>query len=287
MTVMSPTITREVFRRNRWRLVLTYCLTVLENIFELLYPLMIGIGIDGLIRNEPLYLLPLVVVWFVHSLVEFARQRYDTRAFARIYQRLATQVIERQRGLGASTSHLAARSELMREFITFLEAEVPYIITILIAFLGALVLLTVFDWVVGVYCLLLLIPVGFIWWVHSRATQRLSAGLNDQLEEEITVIETRDTAQIDRHFGQLGRWYIRLSDADARTWFWMQPFLVGLIVLALVRSVGMGMETGEIFAVLAYGLSFTDSLDEVPMMIQQYSRLQDIIARINGEGDEE
>jgi len=288
MTVVAPTITREVFRQNRWRLSLTYFLTVLENIFELLYPLMIGIGIDGLIRSQPIYLLPLVITWGVHSLMAFARQRYDTRAFSRIYQRLATRVIERQSASGATTSRLAARSELMREFITFLEEDVPFIITTLIAFLGALVMLAIFDWIVGLYCLVMMIPLGVIGGIHSRATKRLNEGLNDQLKEEITAIETRDTATIDAHFGQLTRWYIRLSDADARTWFSIQPFLVGLIVLALVRSVGLEMNTGEIFAILAYALSFTDSLDMVPLIIQQYSRLQDIIERINeGEDDED
>ncbi|NJL56172.1 hypothetical protein HC928_14055 [bacterium] len=38
-------------------------LTLVENIFELLYPLMIGIAIDGLISRDLLSLLPLVITW--------------------------------------------------------------------------------------------------------------------------------------------------------------------------------------------------------------------------------
>lgn len=41
------------------------------------------------------------------------------------------------------------------------------------------------------------------------------------------------------------------------------------------------MEAGAIFATLAYALSFSDSLDEVPQIVQQVSRLQDIVERIN------
>jgi hypothetical protein len=35
---------------------------------------------------------------------------------------------------------------------------------------------------------------------------------------------------------------------------------------------------------VAYALRFTDSLDQAPLIVQQYSRLQDITERINSGG---
>jgi ABC-type multidrug transport system fused ATPase/permease subunit len=172
----------------------------------------------------------------------------------------------------------------MREFVDYLEVDVPFIIAILISFVGAFVLLVLFDFVIGAYCLLMLIPSFLLNRMHSRTTRRLNRGLNDDLEREITVIETRDSLRIDEHFGRVSRWYIRLSHADVRAWLLIQPFFIGLIVLALARSVSLNMEPGDIFAVVAYALRFTDSLDQAPLIVQQYSRLQDITERINSGG---
>ncbi len=267
--------------RFRWRITLTYTLTFLENIFELLYPFMVGVAIDGLIDGNWLSLLPIIITWLIHSLLAFARQVYDARIFARMYQQLAANVVAHQLDRGVSTSYLAARSGLMREFVDFLEEDIPYVITVVVNFLGAVILLFLFDAVVGLYCLFVLFPLSAVNLLHRRATRDLNRSLNDQLEDEVEVIESHQPSAINAHFGQVARWYIRLSDADARTWLVMQPLLIGLIVLALVRSVGMNMEAGDIFATLAYALTFTDSLDEVPVLVQQYSSLQDIAERVN------
>lgn len=281
MTDQVPITTGTVFRQHRWRLALTYTLTLLEQVFELLYPFMIGIAIDGLLNGEFVSLVPLVLTWTLHSLMAVLRQLYDTRIFSRIYQDFAATVIVAQQKQGVATSHLAARSELMREFVDFLEEEIPFVITVFVSFAGAFLLLTLFDWIVGGYALLILLPLFGVNALHRRTTHHLNRSLNDQLEQEVEIIETRQPEQIKGHFGQLARWYIRLSDADARTWLTMQPFLLGLIVLALVRSTHMNMEPGDIFAIIAYALSFVDSLDEVPLIVQQYSRLQDITERVN------
>ncbi|GAB4517259.1 MAG: ABC transporter six-transmembrane domain-containing protein [Anaerolineae bacterium] len=276
-----PLTTGDTLRRFRWRLALTYTLTLFETFFELLYPLMIGIAIDGLISHRPASLLPIILTWLTHAVLAAARQLYDTRIFARMYQQLAFAVVTHQSKQGISTSHLAARSALMREFVDFLEQDVAFVITITVNFVGAFVLLLLFDVVVGLYCLLILMPLFFINLLHRRTTRRLNRNLNDQLEKEVEVIESRQVNTINAHFVQVARWYIQLSDADARTWFAMQPLLLGLVVLSLIRSVELNMGIGDIFATVGYALSFTDSLHQVPFIVQQYTRLQDIADRVN------
>ena len=275
--------TTATLRQYRWRLALTYSLTLIENLLELLYPLMIGIGINGLLDGRWTGLLPLGITWLLHTLMAGARQIYDTRIFSAMYQQLATGVIVQQAEQGAATSQLAARSGLMREFIDFLEDETPFIVAVIFSFVGAFIMLAIFDWVVAAYCLFILVPLVALNHWHRRTTLHLNQQLNDRLEEEVQIIETADEPRIREHYGKIKRWNIRLSDADARTWVSMQPFLLGLIILALLRSTGMGMSSGEIFTVLSYALGFTESLDNVPMIVQQYSRLQDITRRVNAD----
>lgn len=281
MDANSPSITAGIFRQHRSALALTYILTVFENLLDLLYPLMIGIAIDGLIDGVAASLLPITLTWVFHALVSAGRQLYDARIFARIYKQHTTEVITVQVEQGATTSQVAARSGLMREFVDYLEVEIPLVIAVLINFVGALILLMLFDRVTGVFSLLVLVPIFLVNMLHRRMTRALNNGLNDELEREIEIIETGESARIGEHFGKLSRWYIRLSHADVRAWLVMQPFMIGLVALVLVRSVGMGMEPGDIFASVLYMLRFSESLDQVPLIVQQYSRLQDIAERVN------
>lgn len=188
MNTNPPSLIADIFRRHRFALALTYSLSALENLLDLLYPLMIGIAIDGLLDGTAASLLPITLTWIVHALLSAGRQLYDARI-----------------------------------------------------------------------SILVLLPMFLINMLHRRTTRDLNTGLNDELEREIEIIETRESDRIGEHFGKLSRWYIRLSDADVRTWLVMQPFMIGLVVLVLVRSVGMGMEPGDIFASVLYMLRFSDS----------------------------
>ena len=115
-----------VFRAERWRIALTYGVTLLENLFYLLYPWTIGLAIDGLLAGKgPWSLVPLVVIWGLHIVVGAARQVYDTWVFARIHAEIATGTIARQRAAGMGTTEIAARSVMSRELVDFFEREVP------------------------------------------------------------------------------------------------------------------------------------------------------------------
>jgi ABC-type multidrug transport system fused ATPase/permease subunit len=118
------------FRAERWRIGLTYGVTLLENLFYLLYPWTIGLCIDGLLAGNGLWsLMPLAVIWGLHIVVGAARQVYATWVFARIHAQIATDTIARQRVAGVGTTHIAARSVMSRELVDFFEREVPTIVT--------------------------------------------------------------------------------------------------------------------------------------------------------------
>ena len=60
-TQASLTPLRNLFRVHGGRLSLTYGLTLLENVFELLYPFVTGIAIHSLVKGSYISLLPLAL----------------------------------------------------------------------------------------------------------------------------------------------------------------------------------------------------------------------------------
>jgi ABC-type multidrug transport system fused ATPase/permease subunit len=272
---------RQIFSKYRWSILLTYGLTLLENFFELLHPLTVGIAINGLLKQSYSSIIPFAIAWLVHALIGFFRQVYDTRVFSRICSNLVTSTVLEQMQQGMPLSQIAARSSLSRELVSFFERDIPEIMNSLFGFIGALIMLFTYDWQIGVYCLFLLIPLSVVNYVYSYKTRLLHQKLNDQLECEVHTLSRQQPDVIRSHYSSLAKWRIQLSNAEAVTWGAFEIFIVGAFMAILIRTVtSLEAETGDVYAIISYAWNYRQSLDRVPFLVQQFTRLQDIGNRI-------
>ena len=271
----------KIFKIDRYQISFTYLLTFVENLLELLYPWAIGIAINGLLQGKYITMLPLFCAWLAHIVTGLFRQVYDTRVFSKIYNKLVTATILEQKRLGIDTSKIVARSYLSRELIDFFERDVPEIVTTLFGFFGALVMLFIYDLQIGSYCLSLLLPLIVVNIFYGRKSRYLNSRLNDRLEREVDVMCDMQPKKIAHHYNMLRKWRIGLSDAEAQNWGTIQLIVMGIAVGVLLRTVKLpNINTGEIYAILAYFFNYLDSLDSIPFLVQQFGRLQDINERI-------
>ncbi|MGQ0639867.1 MAG: ABC transporter six-transmembrane domain-containing protein [Gemmatimonadaceae bacterium] len=278
----SPSTLGRIFSTYRWRILLTYGLTLLENVFELLYPFATGVAINGLLSGNYSSLLLLLSVWSAHLISGTFRKVYDTYIFTGIYSDVATAVVLEQGSRGVPTTQIVARSALSREFVDFFERDLPLISTTLIGFAGALVMLFSYDVRIGFYCLAALAPLLVLNGLYARRSQELNKSLNDQLEREVDVLTARRPEVVRTHYTLLANWRMRLSNAEAANWGVMELFVIGLAAAVLIRAVALpGAQAGDIYAVIAYLWSYIGSLDNVPFTVQQLSRLRDLGYRMH------
>jgi ABC-type multidrug transport system fused ATPase/permease subunit len=270
-----------IFGKYRGRIIVTYVVTVAENLFELCYPSLTGLAVNGLLKHDFTGLVLLLGVWFAHTATGVFRQSYDTRVFAAIYTDLATRTVSEQETMGVTTSQIVARSSLSREFVNFFERDVPSTVNSVFGLLGALVLLFFYDVWSAVFCLLLLIPLAFLNRRYSKRTLTLNKRLNDQLEREVSVLTRRMPSRVFGHYQLLSKWRISLSDAEAMNWGVMELFSIGLSAAVIIRISSLPhIQPGTIYAMLAYLWNFIASLNNVPGLVQQLSRLKDIAQRM-------
>ncbi len=270
-----------IFGQYRGRIVVTYIVTLAENLFELFYPSLTGLAVNGLLRHDFTGLELLLGVWFIHTATGVFRQSYDTRVFSSIYTDLATRTVSEQETMGVSTSQIVARSSLSREFVNFFERDIPATVNSVFGLLGALVLLFFYDVWSAVFCLMLLIPLAILNRRYSKRTLTLNTRLNDQLEREVTVLTRRMPSRVFGHYRLLAKWRIRLSDAEAMNWGVMELFSIALSAAVIIRISSLPhIEPGTIYAMLAYLWNFIASLNHVPALVQQLSRLKDIAQRM-------
>jgi ABC-type multidrug transport system fused ATPase/permease subunit len=271
-----------IFWNYRGRIFATYIVTFLENLFELLYPSVTGLAVNGLLKHNYDGLWLLLGVWLIHAATGVSRQCYDTRVFTTIYTDLATRTVLEQGRLGMSTSQIVARSSLSREFVTFFERDIPSTVNSVFGLLGALMLLLFYDGWSAALCLMLLVPLALLNRSYARRTLVLNKRLNDQLEREVSILSRRPAGRVLGHYRLLARWRIRLSDAEAANWGTMELFSIALAAAVIVRVASLpSIEPGTIYAMLAYLWNFISSLNHVPVLVQQLSRLKDIAQRMN------
>lgn len=271
----------DAIRPFRWRIALTYALTFVEDLLELSYPWATGLAIDGLLERQYEQALPIVLAWSLRSAIGLFRQMYDTRIYTQVYNEIVEDTILRQRGAGVKSSSVAARSAMSRDFVTFFEKDVPVVVTAIIGIVGSAVILFWYDLIIGGLTALLFLPVYLVNRIYVRVTLRLNEGLNNQLEHEVQAIEKAEPEPIRQHFQQVRCWRVRLSDAEAYNWTFIEVLSILVFVAVLIRATYMPTaETGDIFAILVYVWRLMENLDHVPQIVQQLTRLQDIRKRI-------
>ena len=271
----------EAIRPFRWRISLTYALTVIEDLLELSYPWATGLAINGLLAHDYRMAAPVMIAWVLHTAVGCGRQMYDTRLYTEVYNAIVIDTVLRQREAGIEPTAVAARSTMSREFVTFFEKDMPVAINAVVGIVGSAAILFYYDLVIGAVAVLLFIPVAIINRSYMRRSLMLNEGLNNQLEQEVQAIEAAQARVVTRHFAEVRAWRIKLSDADAFNWTAIEGLSILGFLLVLLRVTYMpNADVGTIFAIFVYVWRLMEKLDMMPQIVQQLMRLKDIRRRI-------
>lgn len=259
-----------------------YGLTSLAHLSGQLYPLITAFAIDGVLRGD---FRPIIALGAWHLLMmalEVAAKMYDTCVFTRVYADLAGRFVERAHADGLPPSLITARAILSREYVDFLEKDVPGALTSAIGLITAMAVLISLDHVVGLICLGLILPLTIVNMGLGKRAVALNRGLNDQLEREVALLGRGRPTTVRRHFEAVAQWRIRLSDSEARAFGLMELSVIVLIGAALWRlSLGDAVQAGAVYAIFSYVWRFVIALDQVPATVQQIAKLKDLDRRMS------
>lgn len=271
----------ELFRLHRLKFLITYSFTITENVISLSIPYFTGLAINDALEGRFLGLIYYAGLWTVHGLTHVVRQTYNIRTFSKIYRDVAVNVVRDQKDRGIETSKIIARSGLSREFVDFFERNVPDIINTLFKSLGALGMLIMFDWGIVVFCIILLLPLYVINKRYAKKSLDLNSGINDQYEKEVGVLTRNDPADVWDHYNALRNWRIKIIDTQVINWATMELFIIIIACMIIIRAGALGLyAAGTIYSIISYMWNFIYSLDKVPALVQQISRLKDIKRRM-------
>ena len=275
-----PLTLRTLLRLFWFKITVTWALTLLETGLWVILPLLLGFTIDGLLMGDfgPFWQMIGVLVGLV--LVAVVRQLIDTRIFGTMRVELSQVLAERNRGL--SVSALNARVLMAREIVDYLEQEMPVLMAAVVQLLASVVILFTFHWALALSAvtagaIMLCVYAKF----HDRFF-RLNRAINARAEKQVRILETRTGPSFGRHLRMLRHWEVRLSDTEALVYGLIYAVLMLLVVFNLgFTALIMAASAGAIFAIVTYSWEFMDAAFNLPEALQQWSRLSEIIERIN------
>ncbi|MEM7292908.1 MAG: ABC transporter six-transmembrane domain-containing protein [Pseudomonadota bacterium] len=269
-----------LLRNFRGRVLITWFLVLLENLLIALIPLFIGRAIDALLENQTDELWLTAFVMVVLIAVAVGRRVYDTRSYGTMRVHFGAELVERIKE--RPVSQVNARLDMGREMVDFLEEHVPELLTAVIQLVVSVIILWSIDLRIGISATVTLIGLGVLYAFFHPVFFRLNGKLNSQKEQQVAILDERDRTSLMGFLKKLRRCEVRLSDTEAvlfgLIYLGMFAFLLTNLWLASTIS---AITAGAIFIVLSYSWELVESGAVLPVVLQQWSRLSEIKARLN------
>jgi hypothetical protein len=276
----GPLTVLALLRAFRWRITLTWLLILCETALTALVPLFIGFAIDGLLASDTQALFQLIAVLTVLIVVSVIRRAYDTRVFGTVRVEMGKAQAARAANLPIST--LNARLGMGRELADFLEADLPLAMTSFVQLIISLIVLYIFDPMLalaGASSVAIMLAIYSL--SHARF-YRLNGQLNQQTEQQVGILETRKPQRLMTHLTRLRGIEVRISDTESIIYGGIFVVLLGLVVFNLwYATANLSITSGTIFSIVTYSWELVDAALAFPMALQGWSRLSEIMQRIN------
>lgn len=270
---------KSIFSRYRWKIALTIILVLLEAVAMLLFPLVIGYAIDGLIAGSYRGVWQLAIVGFGVLISGSLRRLYDTRVYSGIYVDLSSETVDKDNT--SSTSTLTARMSMLKELVEFFENSFPELIVSLIGLVGTVVILYTLDFQIFLGCLAVLVLILIVFALTGRFTTKLNFHYNNTLEEQVVALENRKREPVRGYMSRLMKWNIKLSDLETLIFGVIWLGMTALIIYSVIEAVGDGsLKAGAVMSIVMYVFQFAEGSGMLPLYYQQYLRLNEISSRL-------
>jgi len=272
---------RNIVSQFRKGLSLNWLMTLVETALMTLIPLFIGYAIDGLLEKKTDALIDLIIIVAVLIVISVVRRLYDTRVFGGI--RVATTLKLEKKSPDLAVSTLNARLEMGRELVDFLEFKVPELTNALVQLVISFIVLFSFAAYLSYAALAAAFLMLGIYALFHHRFYRLNHEYNHQHEKQVKVLETRSKRGLFVHLSRLKNTEVKLSDTESILYGLIIMVLMGFVIFNLwYATTHIVITVGTIFAIVSYSWEFVESALVLPDTLQGWTRLSEIMDRING-----
>ena len=269
----------QIFKEYKYKLSLIYLFMFITELSIISQPFLLGKSIDGLIDGTWFWLVLLFLSYSIHNLFNYKRMIYDTKVYTQIYNDIVLRFLKTT---NEDNSKKVARTDMAHDIVGVLEGYVHYYIATMITVFGSIGFIYFTNWKVGLLVTLALIVIIFAVLVFYKKIRQSINVRNNHYENKVTSIQNGYTSSVS-FFNRRRKLEIFESTLQGKNWFLVgmikSTFLVLSIILLITTS--NNITAGSVITIYSYISNFLISLMSIPVSFEMYSRLNNIIKRIN------
>jgi len=269
----------EIFKQFKIELTWIYFFMLITELSNLATPFLLGKSIDGLIDGTWFWLIFLGISYFTSNFFNYKRMVYDTKVYTRIYNSIVFRFLKNNND---DVSTKMARTDMAHQIVDVLEGYVHYYIATIVTIVGSIGFIYSENWRVGLLVTLsfFLILLGVS--VYYKKIKQAIKVRNNQYEKKNDAIQLGYEQSVS-FFSRRRKLEIFESTLQGKNWFLVgsiKNIFLFLSVILLVTTT-KNITIGSVVTVYSYVNNFLISLLSVPVAVEMYSRLSDILKRIN------
>ena len=269
----------QIFKEYKYKLLLIYLFMFITELSIISQPFLLGKSVDGLISGVWFWIVLLLLSYLISNLFNYKRMVYDTKVYTQIYNDIVLRFLKTN---NKPDSVKVARADMAHDIVGVLEGYVHYYIATIITIFGSIGFIYFSNWKVGLLVTLALIVIIFAVLVFYKKIRQSINIRNNHYENKVTSIQNGYTSSVS-FFSRRRKLEIFESTLQGKNWFLVgmikSIFLVLSIILLIINS--NNITAGSVITIYSYVNNFLISLMSIPVAFEMYSRLSNIIKRIN------
>lgn len=268
-----------IFKEYKYKLLLIYFFMLLTELSIISQPFLLGKSIDGLIDGSWIWIVLLFLSYSVANLFNYKRMVYDTKVYTQIYNDIVLRFLKTN---NKTDSVKIARTDMAHDIVGVLEEYVHYYIRTIITIFGSIGFIYYTNYKVGLLVTLALILIILaVLFFYKKIRQSINVR-NNHYENKVYAIQNGYDSSVS-FFNRIRRLEIYQSTLQGKNWFLVGMiktiFLVLSIILLITTS--NNITAGSVVTIYSYVNNFLISLMSIPVAFEMYSRLSNIIKRVN------
>lgn len=246
----------------------------------LLQPFILGKTIDELIlKNEYKWLITLFCVHMCANMFFYKRMVFDTKIYTKIYNDIVLKFVNKK---DIDNSSKVARTDMSNQLVDVLESYVHYYISVFVTVIGSLYFIMSTNTQTGLIIISSAIFIAFAVLMFYKKIQQATILRNNHYEQKVDIINSEDEENILTFFKRRRKLLIMSSTIQGKNWFLISTIKHIFIIIAIVTFIktSPNISQGSAIAIYAYINNFLESLMSIPVGVEAYSRIKDVINRI-------
>jgi len=269
----------DIFKEYKYKLSLIYLFMLITELSIISQPFLLGKSIDGLISGGWFWIVLLFLSYSISNLFNYKRMVYDTKVYTQIYNDIVLRFLKKSND---DSSIKVARTDMAHDIVGVLEGYVHYYIATIITIFGSIGFIYYSNYKVGLLVTLALIVIIFAVLVFYKKIRQAINVRHNNYENKVIAIQNGYKASVS-FFNRRRKLEIFESTLQGKNWFLIgmikSIFLVLSIIILITTS--NDITTGSVITIYSYVNNFLISLMSIPIAVEMYSRLNNIIKRIN------